>query len=116
MNPSAVFRYAEVVAPLALRERVQCTWQFRQGSLDLGPAQVLPDGCVDLIWNGSSLMVAATVDLVLPVLVVGDAAPARAWSWPLPLLVPKRNSLRSQGEGNWRVPPGLVQGSMIRLF
>lgn len=57
-NPFAVSRYAEVAAPAALRERVQCTWLFRQGNLDLRPTQVLPDGCVDIIWDGSSLMVA----------------------------------------------------------
>lgn len=50
--------YAEVFTPFALRKRVQCTWQFRQGDLDFHPTQVLPDGYVDLIWNGSSLFVA----------------------------------------------------------
>ncbi|MDR3446880.1 helix-turn-helix domain-containing protein [Dyella sp.] len=58
MIPPSVSRYTEVATPIALRERVQCTWQFHQGNLDTHPTQVLPDGCVDFIWNGSSLFVA----------------------------------------------------------
>jgi len=54
-----------------MRERVQCTWQFRQGDLDVHATQVLPDGCVDLIWDGSNLMVAgpdsrAAMAMLLP--------------------------------------------------
>lgn len=51
-------RYAETAAPPALRDRLRCSWRFRQGDADPLPAQVLPDGCVDLIWDGRALFVA----------------------------------------------------------
>ncbi|KAB7769751.1 helix-turn-helix domain-containing protein [Xanthomonas maliensis] len=51
-------RYAEVDAPLVLRERLRCSWRFRQGEADTAATQVLPDGCVDLIWDGRVLFVA----------------------------------------------------------
>ncbi|MDQ1091399.1 AraC-like DNA-binding protein [Xanthomonas sacchari] len=51
-------RYAECDAPAALRDRVRCSWRFRQGEADTAPTQVLPDGCVDLIWDGRALFVA----------------------------------------------------------
>ena len=55
---SAPSRYAELAAPAALRGRLRCTWHFRQGEAEVAPAQVLPDGCVDLIWDGRRLFVA----------------------------------------------------------
>lgn len=51
-------RYAEADAPPALRERLRCSWRFRQGETDTAATQVLPDGCVDLIWDGRVLFVA----------------------------------------------------------
>ncbi|WP_369935764.1 helix-turn-helix domain-containing protein [Xanthomonas tesorieronis] len=51
-------RYAEIDAPPALRDRLRCSWRFRQGAADPLPTQVLPDGCVDLIWDGRVLFVA----------------------------------------------------------
>lgn len=51
-------RYAETDAPPALRDRLRCSWRFRQGDADPLPTQVLPDGCVDLIWDGCALFVA----------------------------------------------------------
>ncbi|UYB52657.1 helix-turn-helix domain-containing protein [Xanthomonas sp. AM6] len=51
-------RYTETAAPPALRDRLRCSWRFRQGDADPLPAQVLPDGCVDLIWDGRALFVA----------------------------------------------------------
>lgn len=51
-------RYAEVDAPPALRDRLRCSWRFRQGEADTATTQVLPDGCVDLIWDGRALFVA----------------------------------------------------------
>lgn len=51
-------RYAEIDAPPALRDRLRCGWRFRQGDADPLPTQVLPDGCVDLIWDGRLLFVA----------------------------------------------------------
>ncbi|MBZ3929512.1 helix-turn-helix domain-containing protein [Xanthomonas citri] len=50
--------YAESAAPPALRAQLQCTWQFRQGNHTPQPVMVLPDGRVDLIWNGSEVFVA----------------------------------------------------------
>ncbi|QSQ37448.1 helix-turn-helix domain-containing protein [Xanthomonas translucens] len=51
-------RYAELDAPPALRDRLRCSWRFRQGAGEAQPTQVLPDGCVDLIWDGRALFVA----------------------------------------------------------
>lgn len=51
-------RYAEADAPPALRDRLRCSWRFRQGQADTAATQVLPDGCVDLIWDGRALFVA----------------------------------------------------------
>lgn len=51
-------RYAERDAPPALRDRLRCSWRFRQGDADPAPTQVLPDGCVDLIRDGHALFVA----------------------------------------------------------
>ncbi|MEE7560434.1 AraC family transcriptional regulator, partial [Xanthomonas sp. Kuri4-2] len=55
-SPSLV-RYAEAAAPPALRDRLRCGWRFRQGDAP-ETVEVLPDGCVDLIWDGSRLFVA----------------------------------------------------------
>ncbi len=54
--PSAT-RYAEIAAPAALSDRLRCSWRFRQGCTPM-EVEVLPDGCVDLIWDGSHLFVA----------------------------------------------------------
>ncbi|MEL4891579.1 helix-turn-helix domain-containing protein [Xanthomonas protegens] len=51
-------RYAEADAPPALRDRLRCSWRFRQGEAETAATQVLPDGCVDLIWDGHALFVA----------------------------------------------------------
>jgi len=52
-----VSTYLEQPAPPALAGRVVCTWRFRQG-LSVAPVRVLPDGHIDLIWDGRSLFVA----------------------------------------------------------
>lgn len=50
-------QYIEQPAPPALADRVACTWRFRQG--ESGEAvRILPDGHVDLIWDGRGLFVA----------------------------------------------------------
>lgn len=51
-------RYSEQPAPPGLADRVACTWRFRQGDADGSPVRVLPDGHVDLIWDGRELFVA----------------------------------------------------------
>ncbi|UYK85089.1 helix-turn-helix domain-containing protein [Xanthomonas sacchari] len=51
-------RYAEADAPPALRDRLRCSWRFRQGEAETAATQVLPDGCVDLIWDSRALFVA----------------------------------------------------------
>ena len=51
-------RYSEQPAPPDLADRVACMWQFRQGDADGSPVRVLPDGHVDLIWDGRELFVA----------------------------------------------------------
>jgi AraC-like DNA-binding protein len=51
--------YREHPAPPALRGQVECGWSARIAAA--GPAQVqevLPDGCMDLVWTGGELVVA----------------------------------------------------------
>jgi AraC-like DNA-binding protein len=45
--------YREFAPPPALRDHVACVWT-RTGA----PARVLPDGCVDIVWTGTRLIVA----------------------------------------------------------
>lgn len=49
--------YAEFHADPALHGRVRRLWRFRQGE-EAQPTRVLPDGCIDLIWDGRRLFVA----------------------------------------------------------
>ncbi|MFS8430650.1 helix-turn-helix domain-containing protein [Xanthomonas campestris pv. plantaginis] len=51
-------RYAECTAPAALRGQLLCSWRFRQAAVADAPVRVLPDGHVDLIWDGAQLFVA----------------------------------------------------------
>lgn len=46
--------YAEYAAPPALRSHVACLW----AADGPGAGTVLPDGCVDVVWTGSELIVA----------------------------------------------------------
>lgn len=48
--------YAEWYAGAALRRFVRCTW--KAGPAGPGAEPVLPDGCIDVIWNGVRLFVA----------------------------------------------------------
>lgn len=48
--------YAEWCPRAALRRFVQCTWKAGPADPDAEP--VLPDGCMDVIWNGVRLFVA----------------------------------------------------------
>jgi AraC-like DNA-binding protein len=50
--------YRELQAPPALASHVACVWA-RTGP----PQRVLPDGCVDLVWTGSELIVAGPARL-----------------------------------------------------
>lgn len=58
MSNPAESCYAQSAAPPALRAQLQCSWQFRQGSRAPQPVLVLPDGSVDLIWDGNEVFVA----------------------------------------------------------
>jgi AraC-like DNA-binding protein len=46
--------YREFAPEVALRGRVQCTWLHRGA----GQVQIVPDACVDLLWDGRALRVA----------------------------------------------------------
>jgi AraC-like DNA-binding protein len=51
--------YAEWRAPAYLAPYVACTWRRRpDGMITAPPEPVLPDGCVDIIWDGARLFVA----------------------------------------------------------
>jgi len=50
--------YAETLPAPALRGVVRRLWTYRAPHVPAAPVQVLPDGCVDLIWDGQRLFVA----------------------------------------------------------
>ncbi|KRG48070.1 hypothetical protein ARC20_17445 [Stenotrophomonas panacihumi] len=51
-------RYREVAPPAAWRHQVRRLWRYRAGDAPAPPTRILPDGCIDLIWDGSALFVA----------------------------------------------------------
>lgn len=57
MPPDSESRYAQLPPPPDLHTQLRCSWRYRQGAAS-APVRVLPDGCVDLIWDGASLFVA----------------------------------------------------------
>ncbi|KQQ78256.1 AraC family transcriptional regulator [Xanthomonas sp. Leaf131] len=58
MSEPSDSRYTELPAPPCLSAQLQCGWRFRQGATAVAPVLVLPDGAVDLIWDGSTVFVA----------------------------------------------------------
>ncbi|WP_410630097.1 helix-turn-helix domain-containing protein [Amycolatopsis sp. cmx-4-83] len=58
--------YREVAPPPALAAVLACGWHGRTGWAR--PLRVLPDGCADLVWDGTALTVVGTV-----------GAPLRLW-------------------------------------
>ncbi len=59
-TPSSPARspYAEALPPPALRDRLRRVWRYRADASADTESRVLPDGCVDLIWDGARLFVA----------------------------------------------------------
>ena len=49
--------YAEVPPPADVRDRVRRVWRYQSGAAPAAPL-ILPDGCVDLIWDGARLFIA----------------------------------------------------------
>jgi len=66
MPPPA--RYREIAPPPAWQGRVRRLWRYRAAETASGPERILPDGCIDLIWDGQRLFVAG------PDRVAADAA------------------------------------------
>ncbi|WP_394002670.1 DUF6597 domain-containing transcriptional factor [Luteimonas sp. WGS1318] len=65
--------YREACPPAVLRDRIRRVWSYRA---DAGPAsttRVLPDGCVDLIWDGARLFVAGPDQQAVTVTLSGGA-------------------------------------------
>ncbi|NIK00528.1 helix-turn-helix domain-containing protein [Xanthomonas cannabis] len=57
MSSETQSRYTQLPPPPELRTQLRCSWRHRQGAAN-APVRVLPDGCVDLIWDGAALFVA----------------------------------------------------------
>ncbi|APO96034.1 helix-turn-helix domain-containing protein [Xanthomonas vesicatoria] len=57
MPPEIASLYAQLPPPPDLVTQLRCSWRYRQGAAS-APVRVLPDGCVDLIWDGRALFVA----------------------------------------------------------
>ncbi|TBR40424.1 MULTISPECIES: helix-turn-helix domain-containing protein [Dyella] len=51
-------RYSQTPLPGHLRHRMACAWEYVQGNADHAPVRVLPDGHIDLIWDGHTVFVA----------------------------------------------------------
>src|SRR5262245_22309929 len=49
-------RYVEWPARLSPRSSVACLWASRPAEMSAG--RVLPDACIDIIWDGTSIFVA----------------------------------------------------------
>ncbi|MEN4904398.1 helix-turn-helix domain-containing protein [Luteimonas sp. TWI1416] len=60
-----VSAYAEGLPPAALRDRVRRVWCFQSGGSPVAPL-ILPDGCVDLIWDGARLFIAGPDQQAMP--------------------------------------------------
>lgn len=65
-------RYAETLPPAALHGLLRRVWTFRQAG-QTAPALILPDGCVDLIWDGARLIVAGPDRVAAPAALAADA-------------------------------------------
>jgi len=64
--------YREYLPPAALRAHFQCVWMHRTAQDHAGPVEVVPDGCVDLIWREGRLHVAGPdITTARPVLKAG---------------------------------------------
>lgn len=50
--------YREYAPPVALREHFRCVWIHRTAWDHRGTVEVVPDGCVDLVWRSGRLFVA----------------------------------------------------------
>jgi AraC-like DNA-binding protein len=55
---AAVGAYREWPAGGALAQRLACLWTHALPNSAMPPLQVVPDGCIDIIWTGDSLHVA----------------------------------------------------------
>ena len=67
--------YQEWVAPPALRSHLVCSWAGQAGADGTCYAdRVLPDGCVDIVWAGSQLIVAGPDTGPVPI-----GLPAGSW-------------------------------------
>ena len=67
--------YREYQPPLALRDHFQCIWINRAARDQGGPVDVVPDGCVDLVWREGRLLVAGPdITVARPVLMAGSTA------------------------------------------
>lgn len=65
--------YHEYRPPPALRCHFRCVWQNRTGPDQAGAVDVVPDGCVDLLWRNGRLMVAGPdITVARPVLTAGS--------------------------------------------
>ncbi|MDC7806830.1 AraC family transcriptional regulator [Luteimonas sp BLCC-B24] len=50
--------YREAPPPAALADCIRRVWRYQADVHQASTTRVLPDGCVDLIWNGTRLFVA----------------------------------------------------------
>lgn len=65
--------YREYRPPPALRAHFRCVWRNRTGPDQAGAVDVVPDGCVDLLWRNGRLTVAGPdVTVARPVLAAGS--------------------------------------------
>ncbi|WP_336799945.1 AraC family transcriptional regulator [Kaistia sp. MMO-174] len=64
--------YREYLPPAALGAHFQCVWLHRAAQDHSGPVEVVPDGCVDMIWREGRLHVAGPdITTARPILKAG---------------------------------------------
>jgi AraC-like DNA-binding protein len=96
--------YREWKPPLALRHHLQCTWVNDLTRSSFNDFLVVPDGCVDILWNEGDLLVAGpdtrpVLEVVRPVSVSGIRfRPGAAHLWLGAPLSEIRNSRVSLAE------------------
>jgi len=105
--------YREWKPPLALRDHLSCIWVNDLTQSSVNDFIVVPDGCVDILWNGGGLYVAGpdtrpVLEAVRPVIVSGIRfRPGAAHLWLGAPLSEIRNSRVPLAEF-WKEDAGLL--------
>jgi len=100
-------RYRETAPPPAWQGRVRRLWRYRAAETACDPQRILPDGCIDLIWDGQKVFIAGPDRVAAEAAIVPGSvltgirlAPGFAHHWlglPMQALTGQRVELRDLG-------------------